>query len=287
MYNGMNFRQFFMTNRWWGKLLGCFFGYLIAGSAGALFGILIGNFFDRGLATHFSNAHWHYHEEKRDFVQKTFIEAVFTVMAYVAKANGRISENQIQMAQQLMDAMSLNQKQKALARNSFNEGKKNTFDITPLIDLLKQTCGDNVELLKHFMDIQYRAAQVDGLSTKKLQVLDILFKQLGFAPLHQQYRYYEDFQHRTSNRSYQQENPGNRHYAADLTSSLAQSYSILGISPGTSKQDVKRAYRRLISRNHPDKLIAKGLSEERIKQANEKTQQITKAYELICTSKGW
>ena len=42
-----------------------------------------------------------------------------------------------------------------------------------------------------------------------------------------------------------------------------------------------------MSRNHPDKLISKGLPEEMIKIANEKTQNIRKAYEQICTSKGW
>ncbi len=54
-----------------------------------------------------------------------------------------------------------------------------------------------------------------------------------------------------------------------------------------SKQEVKKAYRRLLSRNHPDKLIAQGLPEAMIKVANEKTQKIMKAYELICRSKGW
>lgn len=284
----MNLRQFFISNKWWGKLLGCFFGYLMAGPAGALFGILIGNFFDRGLATHFSNAHWYFYEEKRLAVQKVFIETVFTVMAYVARANGRISENQIQMAQQLMDEMSLNHQQKSIAKDCFNEGKQPAININAVLDLLKDTCQDNVDLLKHFIDIQYRAAQVDGLSTKKLQALDSIFKRLGFAPLHQQYRYYEDFHHRTSNRSYQQNSSGPRYSEPGSTVSLlTQAYALLGVKPDASKQDVKRAYRRLISRNHPDKLIAKGLPEERIKQANEKTQQITRAYELVCTSKGW
>lgn len=283
----MNFRQFFIANRWWGKLLGCFFGYLIAGPAGALFGILIGNFFDRGLAAHFSKAHWYFYEEKRQAVQKIFIETVFTVMAYVARANGRISENQIQMAQQLMDEMSLSQKQKSMAKECFNKGKNPTVNIDQVLDILKYTCRDNIELLKHFMDIQYRAAQIDGLSTKKLQALDGIFKRLGFAPLHQQYRYYEDLHHRASGRSYQQNSSGPRYSEPGSTSLLTQAYALLEVKPGASKQDVKRAYRRLISRNHPDKLIAKGLPEARIKQANEKTQQITKAYELICTSKGW
>jgi DnaJ like chaperone protein len=59
------------------------------------------------------------------------------------------------------------------------------------------------------------------------------------------------------------------------------------ISPDSSKQEVKQAYRRLLSRHHPDKLIAKGVSEEKIKWANDKTQKIVKAYELICKTKGW
>jgi DnaJ like chaperone protein len=287
----MNFRQFFITNRWWGKLLGCFFGYLMAGPAGSLFGVLIGNFFDRGLAAHFSRPHWHYREEKREAVQKIFFEAVFTVIGHIAKADGRISENEIQMAEQLMVEMSLNQKQKILAKNYFTEGKKNTFDLTRIVGLLHNTCNDNEELLKLFMDIQYRAAQVDGLSANKLQVLNSIFKQLGFAPLHQQYRFYEDFGHRSSNSSQKQQNYGSsnqRHYNQSQEDySLNQSYALLEIKPSASKQEVKRAYRRSISRNHPDKLIAQGLPEQMIKIANDKTQKITKAYEQICASKGW
>ena len=68
---------------------------------------------------------------------------------------------------------------------------------------------------------------------------------------------------------------------------LDHAYAILEVSPTSSKQDVKRAYRRLMSKNHPDKLIAKGLPESMIKIANEKTQAISKAYEQICESKGW
>ena len=289
----MNFRQFFITNKWWGKLLGCFFGYLMAGPAGSLFGLLIGNFFDKGLASHFSRPHWHYREEKRGTVQKVFFEAIFTVIGHIAKADGRVSENEIQMAEQLMNEMSLNQKQKVLAKDYFNEGKKNAFNLARIIGLLQNVCSDNEELLKLFMDIQYRAAQVDGLSANKLQVLDSIFKQLGFAPLHQQYRFYEDFGHRTSNSSQKQQNQyssdGRRRYNSSATEnySLLQSYALLEVEPTASKQEVKRAYRRSISRNHPDKLIAQGLPEQMIKMANDKTQKITKAYEQICTSKGW
>jgi len=285
----MNLRQLFTNHNWWGKLIGAFLGYLMAGPAGALFGLLIGNFFDRGLAEHFSRPHWHYHAEKRKAVQKIFFEATFAIMGHVAKADGRVSENEIHMAKTLMQEMGLGSEQKKAARYFFNEGKNSTFNLTQTLNLLKTGTYDNPELLKLFIDIQYRAAQIDGLSTKKLRVINMIFQYLGFAPLHEQYRFYEDFTYQSndSQSGHRSSSSNQQHYQHTKKNSLDHAYAILEISPATNKQDVKRAYRRLMSRNHPDKLIAQGLPEEMIKVANDKTQKIRKAYEEICASKGW
>jgi DnaJ like chaperone protein len=188
-----------------------------------------------------------------------------------------------------MDEMRLNHEQKTLAKQFFNKGKMANFNLSRILTLLQEACRDNAELLKLFMDIQYRAAQTDGLSDMKLQALDVVFRQMGFTPLHQQYRFYEDFgyqnsQQSTNQRSYSRQN--NHSYQAPLNT-LMQAYAILEVKPTANKQEVKAAYRRLTSRNHPDKLIAQGLPEEMIKIANDKTQKIRKAYEQICASKGW
>lgn len=285
----INFRQFFSTQRWWGKILGGFFGYLIGRAPGAIMGILVGNFFDRGLAEHFSRPYWHYYQEKRDSVQKVFFQATFTIMGFIAKADGRISEQEIALAKQMMDQMKLSTLQKKQAKDYFTQGKKKDFDPAPLLALLERTCHNNPELLKLFIDIQYRTALADSFSIYKEQALDIVFKQLGFAPLHKQYRFYEDFGTNPGHTHSKQEQSSrnNQHYQQQSTTSLGQAYAILEVNPQASKQEIKRAYRRLISRNHPDKLIAQGLPEEMIKLANDKTQKITKAYNLICTSKGW
>ena len=291
----MNFRQFFTTNRWWGKLIGAFLGYLIGGSAGALFGILIGNFFDRGMLDHYSRPHWHYHTEKRQAVQKIFFEATFSVMGHIAKADGRVSEQEINTAKILMDEMRLSREQKAMARQYFSEGKAATFDLAAKLSKLQEACHDNPELLKLFMDIQYRVAQTDGLSELKIKALDNVFQRMGFAPLRDQYRFYEDFgfgghssQQSSSSQSSSQQS-GNQRYSYNHRpeSTLAQAYAILELDQKATKLEVKRAYRRLISRNHPDKLIAQGLPEEMIKIATDKTQKISKAYEQICESNGW
>lgn len=292
----MNYRDFFTTNRWWGKLIGAFLGYVFGGPAGALFGILIGNFIDRTLQEHFSRPYWYYHVEKRQLIQKVFFEATFSVIGHLAKADGRVSQKEINMANTLMHDMGLNQQQRIAAQNFFKQGKASNFDLAGMLSRLLSTCRDNPELLKLFMDIQYRAALADGLSEKKVQVLDTIFRRMGFAPLHEQYRFYADFGNQNTNYSSSQNANNQRSYSYNRSrayqaqhgqDNLTHAYAILELSPNANKQETKRAYRRLISRNHPDKLIAQGLPEEMIKIANDKTQKITKAYEQICTYKGW
>ncbi|TAL61376.1 MAG: co-chaperone DjlA [Legionella sp.] len=289
----MNLREFFTTNSWWGKLLGAFFGYLSGGPAGAFFGILIGNFFDRGLTAHFTNPHWLYHAEKQKAVQKIFFQATFLVMGHVAKADGVISEQEIEMAKLLMNEMRLNKEQKTLAKQLFNEGKQPAFNLSATLTQLQTACRDNRDLLKLFVDIQYRASLVDGLSPQKIKVLDTIFTLLGFAPLHKQYRFYEDFgsqaydQEESQQYKQQQSSSSYREQKYSPHHHLNHAYALLEVEPTASKQEVKRAYRRMMSRNHPDKLIAQGLPQEMIKIANDKTQKILKAYELICEAKGW
>lgn len=289
----MNLREFFTTNVWWGKILGGFFGYLSGGSVGAIFGILVGNFFDRAMSQLYTDPHWLFHAEKQKTIQKVFFESTFSIMGYIAKADGRVTEKEVEMARMLMNEMRLNSEQKTLAKRLFNEGKLPTFNLSTVLDLLQRTCRNNRELLKMFVDIQYRAAQVDGLSSAKIKVLDTIFRHLGFSPLHQQYRFYEEFneafseQARQRYRQHSSSSSNQRQTQQSQQTTLAHAYAILEVEPTANKQEVKRAYRRLISKNHPDKLIAQGLPQEMIKIANDKTQKIVKAYEIICASKGW
>ncbi len=290
----MNLRQFFLTQAWWGKLIGAFLGFLIAGPVGALVGILIGNFFDKGLTEHFTNPFWPYHIETNQDIKAVFIEAVFSILGHVSKSDGRVSEEEIRLAKMLMHELRLNSKQKKEAIHNFNQGKKTNFNLVEMLIKLRMITRDNPELLRIFIDVQYRAAQIDGLTENKIQSLNVILKSLGFAPLYDQYRFYEDFfQYRphygNESRGYQS---GNRYYHSQRKqqaseSTLAQAYALLETSPASSEKEVKRAYRKMISRHHPDKLIAQGLSAEMIKKANEKTQKIQKAYEQICKSKGW
>ena len=67
---------------------------------------------------------------------------------------------------------------------------------------------------------------------------------------------------------------------------LDDAYAILNVSPSSGDAEVKRAYRRLLSQHHPDKLVSKGLPEEMIKIASRKTHEIRQAYEQIKRARG-
>ena len=283
----MDPRQFFTSNTWWGKIAGAFFGYVMAGPAGAFLGVLIGNFFDRGIAEFFSNPHWHFHAEKRKNVQNMFFKATFSVMGFMAKADGRVSESEIAMARKLMREMHLSKTQESNARSYFTAGKQANFDIDNILLNLKVTLKDNPALLKLFIDIQYRAAQVDGLTEPKVKALNYVLKFLGFVPLQEQYRFYEDFVKQSTNNNNRKTYNSSSRNSYQSPSSLGHAFAILGIPANSSKAEVKKAYRRMISRNHPDKLIAEGLPEEMVRVAKEKTQNIIKAYDQICAAKGW
>lgn len=288
------YKTFFQGRCWWGKILGFLFGFLIGRAVGAFIGLLIGNFFDRALCQQFARPFSPFYTEKNRDTQLLFLETTFSVLGFLAKSDGRVSEQEIQTAKSLMDSLRLNKKQRELAQEYFNQGKANTAHIDNKLAAFKAACRNNSPLLYAFVNIQYTMAQVDGLTDRKITALNRVLTILGLSPLNRQYRFYEDFDYRTSQRNShdnfeyrrqqhnQQQNPFQSSW-----NSLSEAHAILGTKPEDSEETVKKAYRRLISQNHPDKLIAKGASEAAVKQANNKTQAIRKAYEQICSVKGW
>ncbi len=289
----MNLRQLFTNQPWWGKFIGAFFGYLVAGPLGAFFGVLLGNVFDKGLMLHLQHQGIHDHlKHHATQTKQMFLHSTFTMMGYLAKADGRVSEQEIAMANQIMRELKLSAAQQQKARYFFNLGKQQDFNPNQELMKLLTTLQFNQPLLKLFVDIQFQAAQIDGLSAAKINALNNMLGALGFAPLQHQDQFTQqdtsDFQQRAS--GYQQKSRANSNYTDHTLRStplLDAAYALLQITPTSSQQEVKKAYQRLMSRNHPDKLIAKKAPAAQIKLANEKTQNIRKAYELICSSKGW
>ncbi|WP_299960009.1 molecular chaperone DjiA [uncultured Roseobacter sp.] len=58
-------------------------------------------------------------------------------------------------------------------------------------------------------------------------------------------------------------------------------YAVLGVTPDTPPQDVRRAWRRLVRENHPDAMIARGVPEEAMQLAQKRMADINRAWDEI------
>ncbi|MEW8432270.1 MAG: co-chaperone DjlA, partial [Candidatus Thiodiazotropha sp.] len=91
---------------WWGKLVGGAFGFMLGGPLGAVLGAALGHHFDKGLrGLPDDQISWGPGDQER--VQTAFFTATFSVMGHLAKADGRVSPDEIKMAEALMAQMSL------------------------------------------------------------------------------------------------------------------------------------------------------------------------------------
>jgi len=252
---------------WWGKLAGGSFGFMLGGPLGAIMGAALGHHFDKGLG---NISGFDIGDQQR--TQAAFFTATFSVMGYLAKADGHVSRDEVAMAEHIMSQMKLSQDQRKAAIALFNEGKQANFPLDDALQQFRKECFRRTNLLQMFMEILISTAMADGtLHNEEAKALGYIGQQLGFNPA------YID----------QLLNMVNAQHNINTSSkpSLSSAYTVLGISKNTSDADLKKAYRRLMSQHHPDKLVAKGLPEEMIKLANEKTHEIKSAYELIKQSR--
>ena len=265
---------------WWGKILGGIFGYLVNGPFTALLGFMLGHGLDSlGQSNHKKAIR---REKIAAYTARAnYFSATFYVMGHICKADGRVTAEEIRLASLIMDRMGLTGPQREKAISLFNKGKNPSFPIEPVLEKLRDACLTHKNLLRMFMEIQIMAAMADGeLSALERQLLMKISERLGILPM--EYRRIEDRVRITMNIS----DRTSKTEQSKTDESLANAYAFLGIDHDASDREVKRAYRRMLSQHHPDKLVSKGLPEEMIKLASKKTHEIRQAYELICASRG-
>ncbi|OOZ12604.1 co-chaperone DjlA [Solemya velum gill symbiont] len=251
---------------WWGKLLGGGFGFMLGGPLGALFGAALGHQLDKGVNINFDERQGASADTSNELAQTAFFTATFSMLGYLAKADGRVSKEEIAYAERVMQNMSLSSEQRQAAIWLFNEGKKPSFHPDEILLQLKQQLGRRRNLMRVFIEIQVQAAFEDGvLHTAEEQVLLNSCRMLGISEMDYRAIVYQ----------------GRKQSKTAGSLQLADAYKILGVEKSATDSEVKKAYRRLLSQHHPDKLVSKGLPEEMMRIATEKTHQIKKAYELV------
>jgi DnaJ like chaperone protein len=261
---------------WLGKVVGGAFGFLMGGPLGAILGASVGHQFDEGLQGIGDDDELNLGDQHR--VQMAFFTATFSVMGHMAKADGRVTADEINLAKRVMDELALSGDMRKTAINLFDQGKAADFPLSDVLEQFRRECHRRTHLIRMFLELQIQAAYADGkLDKAEESVLHRICEYLGISrfeyeriklQFQAQQRFYSQDQHHQA---------GNR---------LNDAYAVLGVSKSATDAEVKKAYRRLMNQHHPDKLVAKGLPEEMMTIAKEKTQKIRKAYEVVKESRG-
>jgi len=264
---------------WWGKLAGGAFGFMLGGPLGALLGAVLGHNLDKGLRGLEQDEGIAPGDQER--VQTAFFTATFSIMGHLAKADGRVSKDEIALARTVMERMDLDGPMRKAAIELFDQGKQAHFPLDDVLEQFRRECRRRSTLIQMFIEIQLQAAYADGrLDTAEEQMLLHICQRLGIPEfLFRQLQRMVEAQHGFAGTGRQP------HRAA--RPSLNDAYAMLGVSASASDAEVKKAYRRLMSQHHPDKLVAKGLPEEMMKLAAEKTGEIRKAYEQVKEARGF
>jgi len=262
-----------------------FVGLLFGGFPGAIIGAVAGFLLKQRITHNLFKAH--ITPEQQTEAQSAFFRATFMVMGLIAKADGRINELEIQQATRLMDNMQLSPNQRRQAIEFFNQGKSGAHDLQSIIIPFKNSVTA-ISLIHVFLEIQLQAAHADGsVSSPEKAILNEICRLLNISHftlemLNRRVQAQRAFYQHRSGYGYQrqQKNHSNIH-SFHSTQALKEAYQALDIDPSSTNQDVKRAYRKLMSEHHPDKLVSKGLPKEMMDVAKKKTQEIQSAYDLI------
>tara|TARA_R110000851_G_scaffold13145_3_gene45097 strand:+ start:500 stop:1255 length:756 start_codon:yes stop_codon:yes gene_type:complete len=247
-----------------GLIVGGLIGLLLRGGIlGLVLGAMLGYFLARPIMAALGKT-------QVGQVRRAFIDSTFSVMGAVCKADGVVSQDEIRVVEQLFARLRLGEDGREDARKAFNRGKAAGFDLDAEVARFAGLCRGQTPLLNMFLQMQLAAVAADGeVHAEEHALLLRIARGLGLSEADVQ-------------RLEAALRGGGRGPSRD---DLAAAYATLGVQADASDSEVRQAYRRLMSENHPDKLAAKGLPESMRPVAEEKTRNITAAYDRIKTAR--
>ncbi len=245
-------------------------GLVFGGPVGALLGAVIGY-----------GASWALRQSVLGglrVVQSDLVDTTFSVMGAVCKADRVVTRDEIDTVEKLFDMLRLDAEQREQAKAAFNRGKQPEFDLDAAVDRFARISHRRNPLVQLFLQLQLMAIAADGrVDPAEHAMLVRIARRLGLGE-----RDVAQLEALLRAAGGGASAPG----AAPSRDRLADAYAALGVTPEASPAEIKRAYRRLISQNHPDKLAARGLPESMRAVAEERSRELNAAYDLIKEARG-
>lgn len=210
-------------------------------------------------------------------VQSQLIDSTFAVMGALCKADKVVSRDEINAVEQIFRMLKLHGEQREQGKAAFNRGKQAGFDLDGAVDQFARISRGRGPLLQLFLQLQCMAIAADGrVDAAEHAMLVRIARRLGLNEA-------DVSQLEALLRAGGGTSPGAGSRPAQ--DRLADAYTALGVTPTTDAAGIKRAYRKLISQNHPDKLASRGLPESMRAVAEERSREINSAYDLIKTAR--
>jgi len=243
---------------WIGKIFGGSIGLMLGGPLGAILGATIGHtLIDQQAKTYpgsFSDL-----ERK----QAVFFTAIFAMLGKMAKADGVVTRDELDVVEHFMrENLRLDTNARRFAVGIFNEAKDSDAPFEAYAQQFGAVFNGEPQLRQMFYELLFRLAMADGvLHPAEERLLKITPELIGL--------------------------PGSlfEMLRRQLVKDLAPLYAMLGVEVSASNQEVKKAYRKLATEYHPDKIIAQGLPDDFQKFAEDKFKEINSAYEEIMASR--
>jgi len=242
-------------SRWLGAGLGWTFG----GPIGGLIGFALGSLFD-GLSKTDLQTFQKSHKGQRQAATVDFEMSLLVLAAVVIKADKKIDQRELNFVRNSFVQMFGKERANAAFRLFKGIMAKNQISTRQVCEQIRQnvTHASRLQLL-HFL---FGIAKADGnVSVSEVQAIKSIANYLYISPA--------DFDS----------------IKAMFYISTTSAYTVLGLTKSATEAEIKKAYRTLVKKHHPDKL--QHLGEAQLKGAQEKFMQIQQAYENIQKERGF
>ncbi len=236
-----------------------------------LLGLFLGHQFDRGFQARYQQ----FREQGETVVglSDAFVEVLFKCMGHLAKIDGRVSEDEIRAARSVMHRIGLGPAKVQHAIGWFNAGKDPAFRLVPAVQSLRRYGAQRADAQRVFLRLLLEVSLAKSrMSQEERAAIWAICSELGIgrvelAQLEAMIRAQKSFRHSP---------------AGDADSARIQAaYNALGLDQSATNAEIKKAYRRLMNKNHPDKIASSRPGAVAMAESERRTREVLSAYELL------